>query len=103
MSDSKVRLSSASLKVLRLFVDTPRQGRSGAEISRITSVGAGTLYPMLVRLEDAGWLKGEWEDVDPSKAGRPRRRVYRITGVGQTEARAALEPFQIGNGALQWN
>jgi hypothetical protein len=34
---------------------------------KATKVGSGTLYPMLARLEAAGWLTSEWEVVDPSE------------------------------------
>ena len=71
MSDD-VRLSQQGLKVLRFLMETPREGRSGAEMSKATKVGSGTLYPMLARLEAAGWLTSEWEVIDPSEAGRPR-------------------------------
>ncbi|MFB0490208.1 PadR family transcriptional regulator PadR [Methylobacterium sp. OAE515] len=95
MADREPRLSGPTLKVLRLYLMTPRADRSGAEISKATGVGAGTLYPMLARLEDAGWFESEWENINASEAGRPRRRFYRMTGLGQTRARAALAEFQI--------
>jgi PadR family transcriptional regulator PadR len=44
----------------------------------------GTLYKALSRMEKAGLLESRWED--PQKAaddGRPRRRLYRITGAGE--------------------
>lgn len=44
----------------------------------------GTLYKALSRMEKAGLLESNWED--PQKAaddGRPRRRLYRITGAGE--------------------
>lgn len=57
----------------------------------------GTLYKALGRLEDRGLLVSEWED--PAVAadeGRPRRRLYEVTGAGahaftawQREARRA--------------
>jgi len=90
-----VRLTQPALKVLRFLMQTPREGRSGAEMSKATKVGSGTLYPMLARLEAAGWLTSEWEVIDPSEAGRPRRRFYRLTGHGQNNARAALIDLQI--------
>ena len=43
----------------------------------------GTLYKALGRLSEAGLLDNQWED--PTAAvteGRPRRRQYRITGLG---------------------
>jgi len=101
MSDD-VRLSHQTLKALRFFMETPREGRSGAEISKAIKVGSGTLYPMLARLEAAGWLTSEWEVIDPSEAGRPRRRFYRLTAVGQNSARMALADLQMAAGELAW-
>jgi PadR family transcriptional regulator, regulatory protein PadR len=65
-------------------------------------LGSGTLYPLLQRLENAGWLKSEWEEVDPSEAGRPRRRLYKLTGHGQTRAVRELAELQTTAGVLAW-
>ena len=44
----------------------------------------GTLYKALARMEDAGLLTSAWEAPDPAAAdGRPRRRLYEITGAGE--------------------
>lgn len=44
----------------------------------------GTLYKALGRLADGGLLEHRWEDPDAAlEAGRPRRRLYRITGLGR--------------------
>ena len=46
--------------------------------------GHGTLYKALDRLADAGLLARSWEDAAAAAAaGRPRRRLYRITGAGE--------------------
>jgi DNA-binding PadR family transcriptional regulator len=103
MNDNDVRLTQPTLKVLRFLLEKPREGRSGAEMSKATKVGSGTLYPMLARLEGAGWLVSEWEAIDPKEAGRPRRRFYTLTAVGQNNARAALAELQVAAGALAWN
>ena len=43
----------------------------------------GTLYKALDRLETAGLLESSWEDPAQAAAdGRPRRRLYRVTGAG---------------------
>ena len=96
-----VRLSGPTLTVLRYLMGDVRRARSGAEIHLATKVGSGTLYPMLLRLEDAGWLSSEWENIEPSREGRPRRRYYTITGVGQVRAQEALAPLQWG-GSPAW-
>jgi PadR family transcriptional regulator, regulatory protein PadR len=44
----------------------------------------GTLYKALARMEDAGLLTSAWEAPDTAAAdGRPRRRLYEITGAGE--------------------
>jgi DNA-binding PadR family transcriptional regulator len=49
----------------------------------------GTLYKALDRMESAGLLDSRWEDPDDAAAeGRPRRRLYRITGAGDQAAAA---------------
>ncbi len=78
----KPRLSHQSLKVLRTFMERPPDTLSGADVRRATKLSSGTLYPILIRFEDAGLLTSDWEEIDPSEAGRPRRRLYKITGAG---------------------
>ena len=44
----------------------------------------GTLYKALGRMAAAGLLESRWEEPDLALAeGRPRRRLYRVTGVGE--------------------
>ncbi|MGQ4334231.1 PadR family transcriptional regulator [Streptomyces hayashii] len=52
----------------------------GLEVVRLTGLGAGTVYPILRRLERAGWLEARLEQREeeaPSDA-RPPRVYYRI-------------------------
>jgi PadR family transcriptional regulator len=43
----------------------------------------GTLYKALGRMEASGLLASRWENVDSAAAeGRPRRRLYEVTGAG---------------------
>ncbi|MDQ3987474.1 MAG: PadR family transcriptional regulator [Actinomycetota bacterium] len=47
-------------------------------------IGYGTLYKALDRLRKEGFLESRWEDPDAAElAGRPRRRLYRITDAGR--------------------
>jgi len=43
--------------------------------------GHGTLYKALGRLEEFGLLSSRWEDA-AAPEGRPRRRLYELTGEG---------------------
>ncbi len=48
----------------------------------------GTLYKALGRMEQAGLLESAWEDPDVAVGeGRPRRRLYRVTGLGERALR----------------
>lgn len=76
--------------------------RSGAKIARATQIASGTLYPMLVRLEAAGWLISEWEATDPRVLGRPRRRFYKLTKLGQNLAKQELADLQINSAVPAW-
>src|SRR5436190_18926029 len=42
----------------------------------------GTLYKALGRLEEFGLLSSRWEDAAGATEGRPRRRLYELTGEG---------------------
>jgi DNA-binding PadR family transcriptional regulator len=49
-----------------------------------TLTAHGTLYKALGRLEKAGLLESDWEDAAAAEEdGRPRRRLYTVTGAGQ--------------------
>ena len=86
MTLQKLRLTQATLMVLNSLLDRPADRLSGADISRAAGLLPGTLYPILKRLEDGGWVVSEWEDIDPKTEGRPRRRFYHLTAEGAKEA-----------------
>jgi PadR family transcriptional regulator PadR len=98
----EIRLTQPALKVLRFLLDKPRESQSGAEIAKATRISSGTLYPMLVRMQTAGWLSSVWEEIDPREVGRPRRRFYKLTAVGQNNANQVLAELQINVGAPSW-
>jgi len=90
MRNSKPRLTEQTLKVLAILMSSTQDEISGAEIARSTKLASGTLYPILMRLEEAGWVQSRWETEDPHELGRPRRRLYQATGVGMKKARSAF-------------
>lgn len=77
--------------LLRAWDDDPTAVLYGLEITARTGLLPGTTYPILQRLLEHGWLTDEWEDLDPREAARPRRRYYRLTEEGASQAREALE------------
>jgi PadR family transcriptional regulator PadR len=99
----KIRISGPTLKLLKLLLENPKKGRSGAEISKITKLGSGTMYPLLQRLEIAEWIEGDWENVEPSEVGRPKRRLYKLTRSGQIAASKEMAQYQTSvPGVLAW-
>lgn len=83
------QLTPQTMKVLIALYDEP--GSSGADLCRATALPSGTVYPILTRLDDAGWLRSQWEVGDPSRLGRPRKRFYTLTAEGAREAKAGAQ------------
>jgi PadR family transcriptional regulator, regulatory protein PadR len=80
----KLRLSPQTLKVIEVFLGEPKEWQYGYDISRVTGLKSGSLYPILMRLADRGLLETEWETVE---AGKPPRHLYRLTPDGLQFAR----------------
>ena len=84
MFDRELKKGSAELMILSLVEARPRHGY---EISKLIETRSGgvvrfnvaSLYPLLYRLEERGWIKGRWVE----QAGQRRRRFYRITPEGK--------------------
>jgi PadR family transcriptional regulator, regulatory protein PadR len=84
------RITAAVLGVFAVLAEDPAHPRYGLEIARAAKLSHTTIYDTLARLEVAGWLRSEWENIDPCADGRPRRRLYSLTGLGESLARNAL-------------
>ena len=95
-------MTAQTLKVLGTLMSSGTEELSGAEIARRVKLASGTLYPILFRLEQAKWLESRWEKDDPRELGRPRRRLYKVTGVGAKNARAAFKDVTSAIGELAW-
>ena len=66
----------------------------GFDIIDRTGLGAGTVYPILRRLEAARLVKAQWEAKRTAHAeDRPPRRYYQLTAKGVVVTREALERF----------
>ena len=84
MLDRELKKGSAELIILSIVES---RARHGYEISRLIESRSGgqlkfhvaSLYPLLYRLEERGWIKGAWVE----KAGERRRRFYRLTPTGE--------------------
>jgi len=76
------RHSDQTQAVLSELAADPTTGRYGYELSKATGLASGTLYPILMRLEQRGLLEARWE-----VSTRPRH-VYRLTRDGLAAAKA---------------
>ena len=80
-------ISAQTRLALAALLAQPQSWRYGYDIMRETGLRSGTLYPLLMRLHDQGFLEAEWRPSD--KAGRPPRHAYRLSPAGVTLARSA--------------
>ncbi|MBW7964965.1 PadR family transcriptional regulator [Bradyrhizobium sp. BR 10261] len=94
------RLSKQTISVLSALLTTAEL--SGSEIAKQTALASGSLYPILYRLEEVGWLASRWEADDPASLGRPRKRFYRITAAGQRKVAQVISDLMPAHGRLVW-
>ena len=80
----------STVAVLALLAQDPAAWHYGYDIARRAGLRSGTLYPLLVRLAERGYLEAAWEDDPP--VGRPRRHHYRITRDGAALAARQATP-----------
>ena len=84
MLDRELKKGSAELIILSIV---EARARHGYEISKLIETQSGgrlkfhvaSLYPLLYRLEERGWLQGRWIE----RAGARRRRFYGLTAEGR--------------------
>ena len=82
--DRELKKGSAELLILSLLDARPRHGYELSKLIHVRSGGQLTfhidsLYPLLYRLEERGWISGSWVE----KAGERRRRIYKVTPEGR--------------------
>lgn len=83
MLTSELKKGSAEFLVLSLL---EAEARHGYDLSKLIEQRSGgvltfhvaSLYPLLYRMEERGWIVGRWVE----RAGQRRRRYYSITRDG---------------------
>jgi PadR family transcriptional regulator PadR len=106
---ANVRASKQTLKLLAALSAKAADWHYGYALSRETGLQSGTLYPILMRLEERGWLETQWETPQVAaekRGGRPPRHMYRLTAGGRASALEALSAARTkakprGRGALR--
>jgi len=82
------RVTRATLDVLEALMG-PDEELYGLKIAQNAGRKVGSVYPILARLEQAGWVESRWEKDECGERG-PRRRFYRFSPEGLAAARALL-------------
>jgi transcriptional regulator len=82
--DRELKRGSAELLILSLLDARPRHGYDLSKLIETRSGGTlkfhlDSLYPLLYRLEERGWIKGTWVE----KPDERRRRFYKVTAEGK--------------------
>lgn len=82
--DREMKKGSAELIILSIVEARARHGYEISKLIETRSAGqlkfhVASLYPLLYRLEERGWLQGRWVE----KAGQRRRRFYSLTPEGR--------------------
>ena len=68
----------------------------GFDIMDATGLPSGTVYPILSKLEDSGFLKSRWEDARVAKREkRPPRKSYEVTGAGREALEENLKKYRM--------
>lgn len=97
-----LRMTFPTCRVLQIFLEEPGEEIYGLQISRRVGLESGTVHPILMRLERAGWVVSRWEEVDPREQGRPRRRYYCLSATGAIHAPRAIAHAISRRGALSY-
>ena len=104
MLDRELKKGSAELIILSIVEARACHGYEISKLIEARSDGrlkfhVASLYPLLYRLEERGWLQGRWAE----KAGQRRRRFYSLTAEGRrvlTSQRDSWKTFVEAMGLL---
>ncbi|WP_375388453.1 helix-turn-helix transcriptional regulator [uncultured Amnibacterium sp.] len=95
-------MTAATADVLRVLIEDDDRGIWGLLVIKRTGRPAGSVYPILERLEGAGWVSSTWETATERRG--PRRRLYELSpdgraaaaGVLRAEAATLTRPHDLG-------
>jgi transcriptional regulator len=95
MLTPELKKGSAEFLILSLLDAEPRHGYELSKLIEARSGGVLTfhvasLYPMLYRMEERGWIVGRWVE----RAKQRRRRYYSITKPGRAVLEAQRKSWQ---------
>jgi DNA-binding PadR family transcriptional regulator len=77
-----MRLTRTVAKILAQFLIHGE--RSGWDLMQATGLASGTVYPILRRMTDAGWI----EATEVRRNGNRKRQCYSITELGRAQVQS---------------
>jgi len=97
MTDSSRPVSPTTVAVLKAVAAGKRYG---FDIMDAAGLPSGTVYPILGRLEHAGFVRSRWESPTiAQREKRPPRRYYEISSTGVEALALSVEHYRrIGRG-----
>jgi len=81
--------SLSTQKILSVLMGTGDELHYGYALMKATGLKSGTIYPILMRLKERGYLKAEW--TASASPGRPPRQHYELTSLGKAYARETID------------
>src|SRR5687767_5830973 len=94
-------LSFAAATVMKVIAEGARHG---FDIMDAAGLPSGTVYPILGRMEESGFVRSRWEaPIVAQKAKRPPRRYYEITRAGEQALDTSIEHYRTLGGLLPRN
>ena len=95
MPETEILQGTLDLLILKSLALQPLHGMAiSRRISQITNgafdVKAGSLFPALHRLEQAGWLASEWGESETKR----RSKFYQLTRAGRGRLRSEAQRWE---------
>jgi PadR family transcriptional regulator PadR len=102
--ETTIRLSSLEEDLLTLLTGWELYGLEIIEATKTASdgqrsIGVGSLYPTLHKMEKKGLVRSYWGEETPEERGHARRRYYTVTGLGE-RVLGATQKWRLG--LAQW-
>ena len=83
--NSMRRPSPQTVAILDALAEKASDWSHGYDLCRLLGLKAGTVYPILIRLTDRGYVETAWEQ--EVAQGRPPRHLYRLSAAGAEHVR----------------
>jgi PadR family transcriptional regulator PadR len=95
MTRNELILGTLDMLILRVLSRGDMHGwgiaeRIGQLSKDVLSVGEGSLYPALYRMQDKGWIASEWGQSDNNR----RAKYYRLMRAGRKQLESERETWE---------